>query len=252
MVAQLYPHLQSQLLSPSRPLRSNVLGLLTSKMVKSSPAEHEALKRCLQGDEVSLDMHGVRERVLRIGRLYQVVRDDGSLSADICVRWLVCTYTVPFMRHFINVASAQLKVNLRPIWSPASQALSSLAQNFGNVVWNIIFSELQQPQGANQIPDWLTATKDDQNVMDPWEEERSWRDPTAHRVRGTAVSWLDKFHHRKIIISVSLLVGTTSFLLMIGYRNKNRLIGLIPSHSKLRSSSLSGNAHLWWKNITAS
>lgn len=184
-IAQVYSRLQSRLLSPSRTLRSNVLALLTSKMVKSSPAEHEALKRCLQGDEVSLDMHGVRERVLRIGRLYQVVRDDGSLSADICIRWLV----------------SQLKVNLRPIWSPASQALSSLAQNFGDVVWNIIFSELQQPQGANQIPDWLTATKDDQNVMDPWEEERSWRDPTAHRVRGAAVSWLDTFHHRKIIVS---------------------------------------------------
>ncbi|KAG1832880.1 armadillo-type protein [Suillus subalutaceus] len=185
LITQLYSCLQSRLLSPSRPLRSNVLGLLTSKMVKSSPGEHEALKRCLQGDEVSLDMHGVRERVLRIGRLYQVVRDDDSLSADICVRWLV----------------SQLKVNLRPIWSPASQALSSLAQKFGDVVWNIIFSELQQPQGANQIPDWLTATKDDHSDMDPWEEERSWRDPTAHQVRGAAVSWLDKFHHRKIIIS---------------------------------------------------
>lgn len=184
-ITQLYSHLQSRFLSPSRLLRSNVLGLLTSKMIKSSPAEHEALKRCLQGDEVSLDMHGVRERVLRIGRLYQVVRDDDSLSADICVRWLV----------------SQLKVNLRPIWSPAAQALSSLAQKFGDVVWNIIFSELQQPQGANRIPDWLAATKDDQNDMDPWEEERSWRDPTAHRVRGAAVSWLDKFHHRKIIIS---------------------------------------------------
>ncbi|KAG1818154.1 armadillo-type protein [Suillus subaureus] len=185
LITQIYSRLQSRLLYPSRPLRSNVLGLLTSKMVKSSPAEHEALKRCLQGDEVSLDMHGVRERVLRIGRLYQVVRDDDSLSVDICVRWLV----------------SQLKVNLRPIWSPASQALSSLAQKFGDVVWNIVFSELQQPEGANQIPEWLTATKDDQNDMDPWEDERSWRDPTAHRVRGAAVSWLDKYHHRKIIIS---------------------------------------------------
>jgi U3 small nucleolar RNA-associated protein 20 len=253
MIAQLYSRLQSRLLSPSRPLRSNVLGLLTSKMVKSSPAEHEALRRCLQGDEVSLDMHGVRERVLRIGRLYQVVRDDDSLSADICVRWLVCTHTVPSMRHFADVILAQLKVNLRPIWSPVSQALSSLAQKFGNVVWNIIFSELQQPQGTNQIPDWLTATKDDQDDMDPWEEERSWRDPTAHRVRGAAVSWLDQFHHRKIIISVSLLVSAlTSVLLTMGHRNKNRLIGLIPSRSKLRSSSLSDNAHPWRKNITAS
>lgn len=117
-------------------------------------------------------------------------------------------------RHFADVILAQLKVNLRPIWSPASQALSSLAQKFGDVVWNIIFSELQQPQGANQIPDWLTATKDDQNVMDPWEEERSWRDPTAHRVRGAAVSWLDTFHHRKIIVSVGLLVSTSASVLL--------------------------------------
>ncbi|KAG1731833.1 armadillo-type protein [Suillus paluster] len=184
-IAQLYSRLQSRLLSPSRPLRLNVLGLLTSKMVKSSPAEHDALKRCLQGEEVSLDMHGVRERVLRIGRLYQVVRDDEPLSADICVRWLV----------------SQLKVNLRPIWSPASEALSSLAQRFGNLVWDIIFSELQQPQGAQETPKWLTAIKDDENDMDPWEEERSWRDPTAHKLRGAAANWLDKHHHRKIIIS---------------------------------------------------
>ncbi|KAG0701153.1 armadillo-type protein [Suillus ampliporus] len=184
-IAQLYSRLQSRLLSPSRSLRLSVLGLLTSKMVKSSPAEHDALKRCLKGEEVSLDMHGVRERVLRLGRLYQVVRDDDPLSADICVRWLV----------------SQLKVNLRPIWSPASEALSSLAQRFGDVVWDIIFSELQEPQGVHQTPDWLNVTKDDGNDMDPWEEERSWRDPSAHKLRGAAANWLDKHHHRKIIIS---------------------------------------------------
>jgi len=174
-------------------------------MVNSSPSEHDALKRCLQGEEVSLDMHGVRERVLRIGRLYQVVRDNEPLSADICVRWLVCTCSVSSMQHFTDVIAAQLKVSLRPIWSPASEALSSLAQRFGNVVWDIIFSELQQPRGAHQTPVWMTGTKDDENEMDPWEEERSWRDPTAHRLRGAAASWLDSHRQRKIIISVSLL-----------------------------------------------
>ncbi|OAX32581.1 hypothetical protein K503DRAFT_870071, partial [Rhizopogon vinicolor AM-OR11-026] len=184
-ITRLYASLQSRLIAPSRSIRSSVLGLLTSKMVKSSSAEHDALKRCLQGEEVSLDMHGVRERVLRIGRLYQVVRDDEPLSADICVRWLV----------------AQLKVSLRPIWSPASEALSSLAQRFGDVVWDIVFSELQQPQGAHQAPDWMTTIEDDGSDMDPWEEERSWRDPSAHRLRGAAVNWLDGHHQRKIIIS---------------------------------------------------
>jgi U3 small nucleolar RNA-associated protein 20 len=109
-------------------------------MVKSSPAEHNALKRCLQGEEVSLEMQGVRERVLRIGRLYQVIRDDEPLSVDICVRWLVCTCSVSFLQHFSNGIVAQLKVNLQPIWSPASEALSSLAQRFSDVAWDIIFS----------------------------------------------------------------------------------------------------------------
>ena len=50
------------------------------------------LKRCLQGEEVSLDVQGVRERVLRIGRVGVVVKDDDGESgagSDICVRWLV-------------------------------------------------------------------------------------------------------------------------------------------------------------------
>jgi U3 small nucleolar RNA-associated protein 20 len=171
-------------------------------MVKSSPAEHNALKRCLQGEEVSLDMQGVRERVLRIGRLYQVIRDDEPLSVDICVRWLVCMCSVSFLQHFANGIVAQLKVNLRPIWSPASEALSSLAQRFGDVVWDIVFSELQQPQGAHQTPDWMTTTEAGGNKMNPWEEERSWRDPSAHRLRGAAATWLDRHHQRKVIISV--------------------------------------------------
>ena len=36
-----------------------------------------------------LDVQGVRERVLRIGRVGQVVRDGDERGADICARWLV-------------------------------------------------------------------------------------------------------------------------------------------------------------------
>ncbi|KAG1739895.1 down-regulated in metastasis-domain-containing protein [Suillus paluster] len=97
-------------------------------------------------------------------------------------------------------ASRDRRSNLRLIWSPASEALSSLAQRFGNVVWDIIFSKLQQPQGTQEAPEWLTAIKDDENDMDPW-EERSWRDPTAHKLRDAAANWLDKHYHCKIITS---------------------------------------------------
>jgi len=47
----------------------------------------EVLKRCMQGEEATLDVQGVRERVLRIGRVGQVVGD--ASGAGLCARWLV-------------------------------------------------------------------------------------------------------------------------------------------------------------------
>jgi hypothetical protein len=71
-----------------------------------------------------------------------------------------------------------------------------------DIVWGIVFSELQQPQGAHQNPDRMTTTADGGDEMDPWEEERSWRDPSAHRPCGSTVTWLDRHQQRKIIMSV--------------------------------------------------
>jgi hypothetical protein len=58
------------------------------------------VKRCLQGEEASLDVHGVRERVLRIGRVGHVVKDADEFSADLCARWLVGTYVHTFLGLF--------------------------------------------------------------------------------------------------------------------------------------------------------
>ena len=51
--------------------------------------EQDVLRRCLQGEEVSLDMTGVRDRVLRIGRVGVAVRDGEHGAADLCGRWLI-------------------------------------------------------------------------------------------------------------------------------------------------------------------
>ena len=47
----------------------------------------EVLKRCLQGEGVSLDLQGVKERVLKIGKVVPVVGD--VRGAEICARWLI-------------------------------------------------------------------------------------------------------------------------------------------------------------------
>ncbi|KIJ63496.1 hypothetical protein HYDPIDRAFT_133895 [Hydnomerulius pinastri MD-312] len=187
LFSELYPRLQSCILSHSRSLRLSALKILSSKLVKSSPGERDVLKRCLQGEEVSLDVHGVRERVLRIGRIGQVVKDDEPLAADLCIRWLI----------------SQLKVNLRPLWSPAAEALSSLAKRLGDPVWACIFEELQvvtQLENGAGVPEWLREHTAHDEGDDPWEEERTWRDGTAHKVRTVASKWLDTEHGSKAII----------------------------------------------------
>ena len=89
-----YPSLSSSLLSHSRSLRLNTLRLLDSEKLvdknHQSPDANgvvEVLKRCLQGEEVSLDLQGVRERVLRISKVVPVVGD--SRGAEVCARWLI-------------------------------------------------------------------------------------------------------------------------------------------------------------------
>ena len=90
----IYPSLCASLLSPSRSLRLNTLRFLDSKKLIDKNCQDpgvdgvvEVLKRCLQGEEVSLDLQGVRERVLRIGRVGQVVGD--VRGAEVCARWLI-------------------------------------------------------------------------------------------------------------------------------------------------------------------
>jgi U3 small nucleolar RNA-associated protein 20 len=90
----IYPFLSCSLLSHSRSLRLNTLRLLDSKKLVDKQHQlpvadgvMEVLKRCLQGEEVPLDLQGVRERVLRIGRVGQVVGD--VRGAEVCARWLI-------------------------------------------------------------------------------------------------------------------------------------------------------------------
>ena len=89
-----YPSLSCSLLSPSRSLRLNTLRLLDFKKLVDKKHQDpdangvvEVLKHCLQGEDVSLDLQGVRERVLRIEKVGHVVGD--VRGAEVCARWLI-------------------------------------------------------------------------------------------------------------------------------------------------------------------
>jgi len=43
-------------------------------------------------------------------------------------------------------------------------------------------------------------TPEEQNDEDPWEEERSWRDPSAHNIRAVVIEWNDdELNHKRIL-----------------------------------------------------
>lgn len=167
----------------------------------------------MKGEEVSLDVQGVRGRVLCIGRAGLGVKDGDEVSADVVARWLIGTgqflliLSPSFLSDTFN--TAQTKVNLRPIWSPAADALGKLSERFGNLVWELIFQEVQELESKNG----LGNTERDGGVEregvaekdDPWEEERSWRDPAAHQLRSAVSKWLDGGYAQAELLMVGLI-----------------------------------------------
>jgi len=88
-IEEIYPALAPSVLSHSRALRLGALRLLAATQPSDA---REVVKRCLAGEEVPLDVQGVRERVLRIGRVETVVKDKQraeDVGPDLCARWLV-------------------------------------------------------------------------------------------------------------------------------------------------------------------
>ena len=48
-----------------------------------------------------------------------------------------------------------------------------------------------RPEAAESGQNLVASTSngDKVNVDDPWEEERSWRDPSAHSLRSVVIDW---------------------------------------------------------------
>lgn len=100
-----------------------------------------------------------------------------------------------------------MKVNLRPLWSPAAAALAVLSQRFGDVVWDLIYPEIQRGEDGhlvtrNLISGELQSEEVKSNSNDIWEDERSWRDPSAHKLRLALSKWLDPTHRTRELINV--------------------------------------------------
>jgi U3 small nucleolar RNA-associated protein 20 len=172
----IYRHLASPVLSHSRRFRLNALYILSSPLVRMDPTQELVISRLLQAEEVPIDAQSSRERVLRVTQLERVIPPDDAMVSELAVRWLV----------------AQLKVGLRPVWLPTAHALEKLSERCGEIVWQVIFGELKAIVGSSNVenvPDWMKDVGGLNSVDEVRDSERSWRDPSAHKIRSALAKW---------------------------------------------------------------
>lgn len=189
----MYHHLASAVSSHSRHSRLNALCLLSSPLVHMHPTRELVLSRLLQAEEVPIDVQNSRERVLRVTQLERVIPADDAVVSELAVRWLV----------------AQLKVGLRPVWLPTAHALEKLSERCGEVVWRVMFGELKAVialSSVDSVPDWAKDIGNSTGNAEEWREsERSWRDPSAHKIYNTLTKWCVDGTFRMLLIRVCSL-----------------------------------------------
>lgn len=73
--------------SHSQAIRRGSLVLLSCTL--SPYSNIEVVNRCVVAEDVPLSAQGVRERVLRIGRLSHFVHDEHHTAAEVVATWLL-------------------------------------------------------------------------------------------------------------------------------------------------------------------
>jgi len=132
-----------------------------------------------------------------------------SLSAG----WFVSIINLHLL-HLRTVHSlvAQLKVNLRPLWTPTMKALSELSTRCDPVVWSAVFEDLRrlsEDRSLELSPEWANESFSDDGD-DIQEEERTWQDPSAHKMRVAVSSWTSDRVPRWRIVKVCHPLRRTS------------------------------------------
>jgi U3 small nucleolar RNA-associated protein 20 len=89
------------------------------------------------------------------------------------------------------------------LWSAATHALASLSERFGDIVWDLIFKDVrhlcQIDELSDRLPSWASTVSDADNDEEQ-EEEITWRDPSAHKMRVAVIKWTSDNVSRRDLI----------------------------------------------------
>ena len=233
-----FRYLSSPVLSHSSCSRLSALRLLSSSLVHKPSSLELVLSRLIQAEEVPINAPSSRERVLRLTQLEHAIILDDTLVSELVVRWVV----------------AQLKVGLRPVWVPAARVLEKFSEQNGELVWRIMFEELQEVLGASSaggVPEWMKDAAVEGDLDEVRESERSWRDPSAHKVRSALAKWAACGTFRAQLIRVCVVYVHENRLSDSLRRISNLMTGSTQYLLKHNYLSLSNTVPHWQRNTTA-
>ncbi|OCF30821.1 U3 small nucleolar RNA-associated protein 20 [Kwoniella heveanensis BCC8398] len=197
------------LLSADSDLRLHTAQILSAVSSKDTPAGAEdhvpspsgIWSLCVQVESSEMTLRNVRERTTNISRLSRAISS------------LPSTFTAQnsdLLRGLITYLIAQLKVNFRPVYQETIIALTVVAEKQGEVVWEIVWEELQKTNAAPSAtmvdldfskPSWANKTRggEDSASATVDEEEAEFRCPNLERsMKAIARLWTQASQDEKL------------------------------------------------------
>ncbi|WVQ94326.1 hypothetical protein IAU59_001405 [Kwoniella sp. CBS 9459] len=201
--------LMPNLLSADSDLRLHTAQILASISSKDAPAGAEdhvpspsgIWSLCVQVESSEMTLRNVRERTTNISRLSRAI---SSLPSSFTVE------NSDLLKGLITYLVAQLKVNFRPVYQETITALTVVAEKQSEVVWAIVWEELQRTDAAPSAtmvdldftrPTWASRSSDAEDSKSAVgdEEEAEFRCPNLERSRkAIARVWTQASHDEKL------------------------------------------------------
>ncbi|GAA6031952.1 hypothetical protein JCM8097_003358 [Rhodosporidiobolus ruineniae] len=140
-----------------------------------APVAADLVAKCLEAEDMPLTVQGAREKSMKLRKLGIVANsqlgkgeEDVQPALDVVVRYL----------------TAMLKVNFKPLWPEATQALALLAERYPDTVWSVCSRQLlaAATRGSDlyvaRKPEWAlnARSSDEAAVADLVFEEQGLRD----------------------------------------------------------------------------
>ena len=174
------------------------------RMLLAAAPGLKVLKQCLDIENVPMTIQDAREKTSQLRRLGNMLRGIQEETIELRIGLSYCI--------------AMLKVNFKPLWNEAIDAITGTLQgrkgNTAQNIWDMIAAELQKVSTSNNelflidAPDWAQATEaeDLDNVKDPLQEGQFIC--TSHaRIVATYTSCADFFsgHFQALIATASIV-----------------------------------------------